>query len=332
MAKTVKINAKAVIMKKIACFAFVAILTLLASCGADSGGAGGGNSFDGLYEGPYYTIAHPKGYAVEPVGTTVSIRRDADFAIQVASQPNPDVKLDNLQSIQGFVDIVKQNIESDKDNVFQMKQMVFSGKTGYYIESINQKQQKGGVMCAIPMDAGLVFAMCEKPVALNEDFDLAKNMIVSLTVTHDDFFSNPSAYQADDFKPGNYGPVIPGEYFEIKEVEGWKGRVDGPGRVVIEKINADKYISILAVTRSELEKQEYIDGVTKAAYEGNMNVVSGKMTYSGLEFEMLLIKFQDTLTESVNLVRQDGSMTYVIKVFGEMTPAAEKMLSSFAIK
>lgn len=319
-------------MKKLFGFALIALAIALASCGSEGSPDGAGNMFNASYNGPFYTISHPQGFAVEPVGTTVTIRRDKDFAIQVASQPNPNVKQGDLSTIESFVGVVRSSVTSNPDNQFAIKEMVFSGKTGYYIESQNSKSGKGGVMCLIPLDSGMVMATSEQEVMLGADFEMAKNMIISIAVTHDDFFSNPSAYQSDDNNPGNFKQTLLGQYFEVKELEGWTGTIDGPGKVVLEKDNADKFISFLAIPRSELGKAKYIDEISKAARKDNLGIVNGKMTYADLEFDMLLFKYENTLTESVNFVREDGSMTYIIKVFGELTPAAEKMIGSFKIK
>lgn len=319
-------------MKKIFSLVTACLLLALASCGTQNTGENTNNMFNGVYEGPFYTISHPQGYAVEPVGTTVTIRRDKDFAVQVASQPNPNVKLGDLSSIEEFVGIVRSSVTTNPDNQFAIKEMTFSGKVGYFIESQNSKTGKGGVMCLIPLDSGMVMATSEQEVTLGADFDMAKNMIISIVVTHDDFFSNISAYQSDDNKPGNFKETLLAQYFEVKELEGWTGTIDGPGKVVLEKDNADKFISFLAIPRAELGKVKYIDEISKAARGNNLGIVSGKVTYADLEFDMLLFKYESTQTESVNMVREDGSMTYIIKVYGDMTPAAEKMIGSFKIK
>lgn len=319
-------------MKKLFSFITVGLMLVLASCGAQNSSENGNNMFNGVYEGPFYTISYPKGFAVEPIGTTVTIRRDKDFAVQVASQPNPNVKMGDLSTIEEFVGIVKSSVASNPDSQFAIKEMAFSGKTGYFIESQNSVTGKGGVMCLVPLDSGMVMVTSEQELTLGADYDTAKNMVISLVITHEDFFSNPSVYQSDDNKPGNFKETLLGQYFEVKELEGWTGTIDGPGKVVLEKDNADKFISFLAIPRSELGKVKYIEEISKAARGNNLGIVNGKVTYADLEFDMLLFKYENTQTESVNLVREDGSMTYIIKVYGDMTPAAEKMIGSFKIK
>jgi hypothetical protein len=319
-------------MSKLLSLVTAGLVILLSSCSAQNPNENNNNMFNGFYEGPFYTISHPKGYAVEPVGTTVTIRRDKEFAVQVASQPNPNVKLGDLATIEQFVNIVRSSVSSIPENQFAIKEMAFSGKTGYFIESSNSKTGKGGVMCTIPLDGGLVIATSEQEVNLGDEFEMAKNMVISIVVTHDDFFSNPFAYQSDDSKPGNFKRALLAQYFEVKELEGWTGTVDGPGKLVLEKDNADKFITFLAINRAELGKDKYIDEISKSARSNNLNIVNGKVTYADLEFDMLLFKYENTQTESVNLVREDGSMTYIIKIFGDMTPAVEKMIGSFVIK